>query len=110
MRRGDLWWAELPAPVGARPVVVVSRDEACRVRDQVIVAHVTTRRRGIQTEVPLGAADGLARESVMNADALRTVPKPWLTRRIGSIGPEKMHLVDAALRFALGIGLPPRRR
>ncbi len=110
MRRGDVWWAELPAPVGGRPVLVVSRDEACRVRDQVIVAHVTTRRHGIRAEVPLGAAEGLVRESVVNADVLRTVPKPWLTRRLGSVGPEKMVHVDAALRFALGLPLPPRPR
>lgn len=110
MRRCEVWWTVLPPPVGARPVVLVSRDEACRVRDQVTVAMVTTRRRGIRTEVPLGAAEGLDRDCVVNADTLRTVPKRWLLRRLGEIAPEKRPHVDEAIRFALGLPPEARRR
>ena len=28
MRRGEVWWADLPAPAGRRPVVLLSRNEA----------------------------------------------------------------------------------
>ena len=42
MKRGDVWWAQLPRPAGRRPVVLVSRDEAYHVRELVIVVSVTT--------------------------------------------------------------------
>ncbi len=32
MRRGEVWWAELPERVGRRPVVLLSRDSAYKVR------------------------------------------------------------------------------
>ncbi|MFC1989823.1 type II toxin-antitoxin system PemK/MazF family toxin [Chloroflexota bacterium] len=40
MRRGEIWWAELEPPVGERPVVLLSRNEAYNVRSLVIVAPV----------------------------------------------------------------------
>jgi mRNA-degrading endonuclease toxin of MazEF toxin-antitoxin module len=27
MRRGEVWWADLPAPAGKRPVVLLSRND-----------------------------------------------------------------------------------
>jgi mRNA interferase MazF len=38
MRRGEVWWAELPALAGKRPVVLLSRNEAYAVRELVTVA------------------------------------------------------------------------
>ena len=40
MKRGEVWWAELPPPTGRRPVVLLSRDEAYEVRALVIIAPV----------------------------------------------------------------------
>ena len=37
MRRGEVWWADLPVPVGRRPVVLLSRNEAYAVRELVTV-------------------------------------------------------------------------
>jgi len=106
VRRAEAWWAELPPPFGARPVVVVSRDEACRCREQVLVAMVTTRVRRIPTEVDVGAAEGLAKPSVVNADVLLTVSRNLLRRRLGTLGAEKVRRLDRALAFALGLRLP----
>ena len=75
MRRGQIWWANLPAPFGRRPVLFVLRDGAYSVRDLVIVAPVTTRVRGIPAEVPLGPEDGLPRTCVANLDAIYTISK-----------------------------------
>jgi len=41
MRRGEIWWAELPAPGGRRPVLLLSRNEAYVVRQLVTVAPIT---------------------------------------------------------------------
>jgi mRNA interferase MazF len=98
-----VWWAELPAPAGRRPVVLLSRNEAYDVRELVIVAPLTTRIRRIPTEVVLGSADGVPRRCVVNLDSLTTIPKQVLTRRLTTLAPEKLGAVERALRFALGL-------
>jgi mRNA interferase MazF len=103
MRRGDVWWAELPRPAGRRPVVLVSRNEAYAVRELVTVAPVTTRARDIPTEVSLSAAHGLPKSCVVNLDTLTTIPKRVLKDRIASLPAEKRAEIDAALKFALGL-------
>ncbi len=70
MKRGEVWWADLEPPVGRRPVVLLTRDEACRTRNQVTVAPVTSRIRNIPVEVRLGHEDGLPRICVVNLDTI----------------------------------------
>lgn len=103
MRRGDVWWAVLPPPAGRRPVVLVSRNEAYTVRDLVTVAPVTTRARGIPSEVALSRADGMPRACVVNLDTLTTVPKRMLSARVAELSPARIAAIDRALRFALGL-------
>lgn len=103
MKRGELWWAELPPPAGRRPVVLLSRDEAYRVRELVTIAPVTTRIRGIATEVPLGAREGLRRRSAANLDTITTIPKRSLVQKIRALPAAKRRELDAAVRFALGL-------
>ncbi len=86
-------------------MVILTRHEACRVRNQVTVDPVTTRIRGIPVEVELGQEDGLPRVCVVNLDTIATIPKKKLAERIAQLRPEKMQAVDDAIRFALGIGL-----
>lgn len=101
MRRGEVWWARLPEPAGRRPVVLVSREASYVVRTAVTVVEVSTKVRGIASEVGLGARDGLPRRCVANTDNLVTIPKTWLRERIVALGPKKLAELDAALRFAL---------
>lgn len=103
MRRGEVWWAELPPPAGRRPVLLLSRDEAYAVRALVTIAPVTTRIRGLPVEVLLGPDDGLPRQCVVNADTITTVPKRLLHERLATLRVPKMRAVDAAIRFALAI-------
>lgn len=103
MRRGEVWWAHLPAPAGRRPVVLLSRNEAYAVRQLVTVAPVTTRIRRIPTEVPLGTADGLPKACVANLDIVTTIPKVALRDHISMLEPGKLVAVERALRFALGL-------
>lgn len=103
MRRGEVWWARLPKPVGRRPVVLASRDEAYGVRALVTVVPVTTRVREIPVEVRLGREEGLSRGGVANADTLTTIPKATLEGYVGILGPEKLAALDRAIRFALGL-------
>ncbi|MBI3635498.1 MAG: type II toxin-antitoxin system PemK/MazF family toxin [Candidatus Rokubacteria bacterium] len=107
MRRGEVWWAELPAPAGRRPVVLLSRNEAYAVRELVTVGPVTTRTRRIPTEVALGPADGLPKACVVNLDTITTIPRRALAERIAPLTPAKLAAVERALMFALGLVMPP---
>jgi mRNA interferase MazF len=104
LRRGEVWWANLQAPAGPRPVVLLSRDVAYERRRSVTIAPVTTTIRGLPVEVALGPEDGLARQSVVNADNITTIRKAILARRITVLSTSKMESVDEAIRFALGLG------
>jgi len=107
MRRGEVWWADLPTPAGRRPVVLLSRNEAYAVRELVTVAPVTTRVRRIPTEVPLGPAEGLPKSCVVNLDTITTIPRRTLTQPIGPLPPDKLTAVERALMFALGLANRP---
>jgi len=102
MRRGEVWWADLPAPAGRRPIVLLSRNEAYSVRELVTVAPVTTRVRRIPTEVPLGPSEGLPKACVVNLDTITTSPRRAPTLPIGPLPAEELDAVDRALMFALG--------
>ncbi len=103
MRRGEVWWAELPLPIGRRPVVLLSRDEAYAVRNAVTVAEVTTTMRGIPVEVALGPEDGLPKRCVVNLDTIVTLRKELLLERITLLGSEKIEEIDRAIKFALSL-------
>jgi mRNA interferase MazF len=103
MRRGEVWWATLHKPAGRRPVVLLSRDEAYTVRELVTVAPVTTRVRGIPSEVPLDRADGLPKACAVNLDTITTVPKSLLSSRLTTLNVARIAAVERALRFALGL-------
>jgi hypothetical protein len=38
MKRGEVWWVDMPEPAGRRPAVLLSRDAAYRVRAAITVA------------------------------------------------------------------------
>ena len=103
MRRGEVWWADLPPPDRRRPVVLLSRDLAYEIRGLVTIAPVTTRIRRIQAEVRLGTTDGLPRECVVSLDNINTIDKGMLRQFIVGLTTEKMLAVDDAIIFALGM-------
>lgn len=104
MKRGDICWANIPAPVGRRPVVVITRDSAIPVLTGVVVAPITRTIRGIASEVTVGKREGLPEPSAITCDNLTTLPKALLDPDgVGKLGARKRAELDEALRFALGI-------
>ncbi|HWL43776.1 MAG TPA: type II toxin-antitoxin system PemK/MazF family toxin [Ilumatobacter sp.] len=100
MRQGEIWLLE-QADAKARPAVVITRDSAIDRLRRVVVAPVTTTVRHIPTELPVGQADGLAREGVASMDNLVTVGRGELTRLLGRLAPGRWHEVGAAVRAAI---------
>lgn len=103
MKRGEVWWANFPAPAGRRPALLLSRDRAYEVRTRVTVAPLTTRLRDIESHVEVGPEDGLPRVSAVNLDEVMTIPKGLLDERISTLGRTRIRAVNRALRFALEI-------
>ncbi len=68
MRQYEIRWAELPEPIGRRPVLLLTRTPAYEYLAKVIVAEITTTLRGIPQEVSLGPREGLGHRSVANLD------------------------------------------
>jgi mRNA interferase MazF len=100
MNRGDIYDVD-DVPGGPRPVVIATRDVAIPVLANVTVALVTRTVRGVRTEVALGTEQGVVDDSVVNCDNLFTVPKRALGRRRGALGPDRVRLLNDALRVAL---------
>jgi mRNA interferase MazF len=104
MHRGEIYWARLPAPVGRRPVLLVTRSAAIAVRSAVTVAPITRTIRGLPSEIPLDHRHGLRASSVASCDSLQTIPRAALSpRRLGELTVDELPALDRAIRFALGI-------
>ena len=93
--QGEVWWAE--AEDKRRPVLVVTRSDAIPVLARLVVAPITRTVRGIPTEVPLGADDGLASECAASFDNVQPINRALLTERIATLGSARRHELCAAL-------------
>ncbi len=112
MRRGEVWWADLPEPAGSepgfrRPILIVQADEFNRSRIRTIIAAAIT------SNVSLAAAPGnvalskrsvgLDRESVVNVSQVITLDKTFLTERVGRLPEKKLREVEEGLRLVLAL-------
>ena len=64
-----------------RPVLVLTRELVRPHLSRVTVAPITSRIRGLTTEVPVGVANGLDKDSVISLDNIQTVFRSELLRR-----------------------------
>jgi mRNA interferase MazF len=98
VRRGEIWFADIPGDK-RRPVVVLTRDSVLPRLTTVLVAPVTTRIRNVPTEVPVS---GLPRECVANLDNLTPIPVAALIDMAGRLSRDELTALCAAARFAIG--------
>ncbi len=105
MRRGEVWWADLPQPAGRHPVLLLSRNAAYNIRTSLTVAVITRTIRNIPVEVSLEPQDGMPQKCVVNLDNIITIPGTVLAGRISALSPDKMVEVARAIVFALDLDL-----
>jgi mRNA interferase MazF len=101
MKQYEIRWAELPAPIGRRPVVLLTRTPGYDYLTKIIVAEVTTTIRGIPQEVALGRKEGMRERCVANFDNVHVILKTTLRERAGALGPGRHREVKRALGYAL---------
>ena len=112
MRRGEIWWASLGAPLGSgpgfrRPVLIVQSNDFNESAIRTTICAVVTSNMRL-AEAPGNIrlsrkASGLARESVVNVSQLITLDKRLLGARVGRTSPEVLRNVDAGIRLALSL-------
>jgi mRNA interferase MazF len=102
VRQYEIWWANLPAPAGRRPVLLLSRNDAYQYLSKFIVAEITTTVRAIPAEVKVGRREGLPSLCVANLDNIRTVARQLLDPKAGALAPSRHREVKRALGYALG--------
>jgi len=112
MKRGELWWASLPAPAGSgpgmrRPVLIVQANAFNESRISTVIVAVVTSNVALAAapgNVRLGKSDsGLPKPSVVNVSQLITFDRAVLTARVRSLPSEAMHRVEDGLRLVLGV-------
>ena len=67
------------------------------------MAPITSTRRGLQTEVIVGTANGLDHESVISCDTVQTIRATQLGRQIGFLLPSQERALTDALHAAFDL-------
>lgn len=97
--RGEVWWYEHPT-AKRRPMLILAREQAIPVLNQVLAVPATTTIRGIPTEVELDGTDGMPQTCVLSLDNLQPIIPGLCTERITALGTERLAEVCTALRVA----------
>ncbi|MFM9877444.1 MAG: type II toxin-antitoxin system PemK/MazF family toxin [Rhodoglobus sp.] len=66
-----------------RPAIVLTREVARPHLTQVTVIPITSRVRGIATEIPVGRSNGLDHDSAANVDGTTTINIADLGQQVG---------------------------
>lgn len=107
MKRGELYLVRKPGshdPRKQRVFVVVSRQALIdSAFSSVICAPIYSQHDGLSTQVPVGIAEGLKKESSIHCDDLVSIPKSALTNYVGSVKATALANLDRALMIALGL-------
>jgi mRNA interferase MazF len=108
--RGEIWWADLPDPVGSepgyrRPVLIIQDDTFTQSRLRTVIVVIVTSNIELANApgnvLLFSDATGLSRDSVANVSQIFTVDKAFLTERIGSLPASLQDDVDEGLRTVL---------
>ena len=111
IRRGDIYYADLRPVVGSeqggiRPVLIVQNDIGNRHSPTVIAAAITSQKEKakLPTHIELSADGcGLAKDSVVLLEQIRTIDKKRLKERMGELDNGSMNKVNNALSISFGL-------
>lgn len=118
IRRGDIYYADLSPVVGSeqggvRPVLIVQNDMGNRYSPTVIAAAITSKtgKTKLPTHIEVSADTelsgiqncGLAKNSVILLEQIRTIDKRRLKERMGKLDERTMQQVDGAIGISFGL-------
>ena len=113
IKRGDIFYADLSPVVGSeqgglRPVLIIQNDVGNRYSPTVIAAAITSRmgKTRLPTHIDIYADKvGLAKDSVILLEQIRTLDKRRLKEKMGHLDDEVMTHVNNAIAVSFGLGL-----
>lgn len=111
IKRGDIYYADLSPVVGSeqgglRPVLIVQNDVGNRYSPTVIAAAITSRlgKAKLPTHIDIYAAEvGLAKDSVILLEQIRTLDKRRLREKMGHLDERIMERVNTAISVSFGL-------
>ncbi len=111
-RRGEIWWAWLPPPIGSEPgythpVVVLQGDRFNQSAiSTVIIVSMTSnlwRADAPGNVLVPSAVSGLTRDSVVNVSQILAIDKDQFLERVGSLPSGVMAQIDTGVRLILSL-------
>ena len=114
IRRGDIYYADLSPVVGSeqgglRPVLIIQNDIGNKYSPTVIAAAITSRmsKARLPTHIDIYADRvGLAKDSVILLEQIRTLDKRRLKEKMGHLDDDVMDHVNTAIAISFGLGSP----
>jgi len=111
IRRGDIYYADLSPVVGSeqggiRPVVILQNDVGNKHSPTVIAAAITSKtdKTRLPTHIDVIANNnGLAKDSVILLEQLRTLDKMRLKEKMGHLEDDLMAKVNEAINISMGL-------
>jgi mRNA interferase MazF len=111
IKRGEIYYADLSPVIGSeqggiRPVLIVQNDIGNKYSPTVIAAAITSQREKakLPTHIELTADNcGLAKDSVVLLEQIRTIDKKRLKEHMGSLDDQSMQKIDQALSISFGL-------
>ena len=111
IKRGDIYYADLSPVIGSeqgglRPVLIVQNDVGNRYSPTVIAAAITSRmgKTRLPTHIDIYADKaGLAKDSVVLLEQIRTLDKRRLKEKMGHLDEHMMHAVNTAIAVSFGL-------
>jgi mRNA interferase MazF len=115
IKRGDIFYADLSPVVGSeqgglRPVLIIQNDVGNRYSPTVIAAAITSRmgKTRLPTHIDIHADRvGLAKDSVILLEQIRTLDKRRLKEKMGHLDNAVMMQVNNAIAVSFGLGILP---
>ena len=116
VRRGDIYYADLSPVVGSeqgglRPVLIIQNDVGNKYSPTVIAAAITSRmgKTRLPTHIDIYAQKaGLAKDSVVLLEQIRTLDKRRLKEKMGHLDESLMTEINNAIAVSFGLGAVAR--
>ena len=109
-KRGDVYLVNLDPTIGSeikktRPAVIIQNDVGNQYSPVTIIAPITSGDKAIypvevEIKSPVG---GLANDSLILLNQIRTVDQRRLVKRLGQIDKNTMRKIDQAIMISLGL-------
>lgn len=111
IKRGEVFYADLSPVIGSeqggtRPVVIIQNDVGNKHSPTVIAAAITSKqyKNTIPTHIVIkGDSCGLALDSVVLLEQIRTIDKKRLKEKTGCLAAEDLQKINKGLNISFGL-------